>query len=862
MGDFDRIFDPQYTAVDLFTNRTAENAAFAGSVFHHLQRVADGTAALGNVARHHVLTFYGVGGIGKTELSRRLERWVLGELPEDGEWGVAPRLDRPVRTVRIDFHGSSAVPAVDIVLRLRAALGDSARRFAAFDVGLAAWWALAHPGVPLPDLRSPTDFDVRGQINDTLSEVLNEAGANFGVGPLTVRSGRLIVDAVRSRRIRTRALRECRPLAEIVEHARLDPSPYVAASLAGLLSWDFERLPDEHRPLVVVFADAAEYVQGGDRGQERLFNRIVHLTPGLLWMVTSRRALDWNSPALAALLPAAGPATWPGLGLGVRDEPCQHLVGDLSDEDVERFLLAASGTGGNPALGPRARERIRRGAHGLPLYLDLSLSIARAAGDTEPDPSAFGGPLPQLVSRAFADLPATEHEIARTASLVARFDPDLLAQATGGLLGDALRFCERSLVGYDGHPMFPYRLHDAVRSAVADEPPDAPGAWAPADRAHRAAALVEVLRTRHDGALGSVEQRREVVEIAARLCADHDLTAPWLLTAVNDLPGFEQTAERLPPPDDGTWIGLLSKFLQAWHSPTIRRRAAYLTEFIATPLPDDIRRLALRWLAYSYRSLNDHASALTIFQGLLAESPDSQLLRYQTARTLNSLGRYRELKRHLETHPVTGGAADLRLQADLAFGRADFPMAIAGPTARAAYLRSTGKHRLAIDNEAAAVWRKALSGQAALADCDALAEEADRYGMPLTYRTALAARLLCLPASDPDVARVRAEMAAVIETSGGTEGWRELTADLVHALRRGDRPAVADIRARWIASGRPWTPNYQLVDQICVFAGHPPVFTAPRFDDGSDGAAIDRRWHTVIAALTRPDAGAPAQHVL
>ncbi|MFE9102357.1 hypothetical protein [Actinomadura geliboluensis] len=858
MGDFDRVFDPQYAAVDLFTNRTDENTTFARSLARHLERVSDGTASLANRARHHVLTFYGVGGIGKTELSRRLERWALGELPEDDEWGAAPRLGPPLRTVRLDFHGSAAVQAAEIVLRLRAALADSGRRFPAFDVGFAAWWALAHPGVALPDLRSPSGFDVQGQINDTLNEVLTEVGANFGLGPLTVRSGRIIVDAVRSRRFRTRALRECAPLAAIVDEARLDPSAYVAASLAGLLSWDFERLPGERKPLLAVFADAAEYIQGGDRGQERLFNRIVHLTPGFLWVVTSRRALDWDSADLAALLPSAGPAVWPGMRLGAVDEPRQHLVGDLSDEDVQRFLDAASEAPGTPALSPEVRARILRAAHGLPLYLDLSLAMARAMDEGELDPDAFGKPLPQLVTRVFADLPPEEREIARTASLVARFDPELLAQTTGGLLGDALRFCERSLVGYDGHPLLPYRLHDAVRSAIAAESPAVPGAWAPEDRRSRAVALAGVLRIRHDEALHSIEQRLDIVEIAGRLCADHDLALPWLLTSVNDLPAFEQTADRLPEPDGGTWIGLLATFLNAWRGRTLEQRVAYLTDFVAHPLPDDLGRVARRWLAYSLRSVYEHSAALAILQELLAEEPDSQLLRYQTARGLHGLGRYHDLKRQLETYPVIGAAADVRLQADLCFDRAELTEAIAGTAARAGYLRSKGKHRIAIDNDAMVLWRKALAGRASIAECDELADTSDEYGRPLTHRTALAARLVCLSASHPRVADTLAERAAVIESSGSTEGWREYTADLVQALRRGDREAVADIRGRWIASNTPWTPNQQLIDRICVFAGHPPVFDPPRFAD-DDGDEVSRRWHTVLAALTAPDAGASPQ---
>jgi hypothetical protein len=66
--DFDRIFDARYTATDLFTNRVGENAALVNALLSHAERVIDGTAALAGVERRNVLTFSGIGGIGKTEL--------------------------------------------------------------------------------------------------------------------------------------------------------------------------------------------------------------------------------------------------------------------------------------------------------------------------------------------------------------------------------------------------------------------------------------------------------------------------------------------------------------------------------------------------------------------------------------------------------------------------------------------------------------------------------------------------------------------------------------------------------------------------------------------------------------------------
>lgn len=156
--------------------------------------------------RRHVLTFHGLSGIGKTELSRRLERWLRGELDKEPcEWHKPPPIDRLVRTVRFDFHGSN-IDAVGLVLRLRAALAGPQTSFPAFDVGLAAWWANAHPGEQVPDLPIPGGWSLREQIIDTLGEVITGTVEGLGVGPLSVRTGVKILEAVREGRFRNQAL--------------------------------------------------------------------------------------------------------------------------------------------------------------------------------------------------------------------------------------------------------------------------------------------------------------------------------------------------------------------------------------------------------------------------------------------------------------------------------------------------------------------------------------------------------------------------------------------------------------------------------------------------------------------------------
>ncbi|WP_305784542.1 hypothetical protein [Symbioplanes lichenis] len=102
----DDVFEPRWSAVDLFTDRVTESIAFSEAVLAHLSNVLEGRALLSRQIRDNVLTFYGVGGIGKTELSHRLERWLRGDVPAGTDWPEPLRLDHKVRTARLDFHGS------------------------------------------------------------------------------------------------------------------------------------------------------------------------------------------------------------------------------------------------------------------------------------------------------------------------------------------------------------------------------------------------------------------------------------------------------------------------------------------------------------------------------------------------------------------------------------------------------------------------------------------------------------------------------------------------------------------------------------------------------------------------------------
>ena len=97
-------------AGDLFTDRINESTAFDRALAAHreyMDSVEDIPSA------KNIQVYYGVGGIGKSQLSERLQDWVEDQLPPTDVWGPKPSTVVDA-TARIDLHRSQG--RVDICL--------------------------------------------------------------------------------------------------------------------------------------------------------------------------------------------------------------------------------------------------------------------------------------------------------------------------------------------------------------------------------------------------------------------------------------------------------------------------------------------------------------------------------------------------------------------------------------------------------------------------------------------------------------------------------------------------------------------------------------------------------------------------
>ncbi|MGC9495650.1 ATP/GTP-binding protein [Streptomyces sp. WG7] len=485
--------DREVKAVDYFADRRDEWDSVAQSLSHLVDAVrADGFDVQDLEApRRNVLTFYGVGGIGKSTLSRCVAKHLSGGLPVEGHW---PSLDEgigPVVPVRVDLSRDSGVDFESLVLAVRLAAAEIGQPMPTFDLALQRYWEHNHPGEPLDEyvrrrtrLSSlPGARNLSGQMQSALADVAQAVALPGTMGQVVGQGLRTVVRALRERHHRIRALAECSRFADLLEAV---PDQDALSYYPHLLAWDLASLPAKHRATLVVLLDTFEDV--GDRVHrdlERLVQRVVWLMPNVLFVITGRNRLQWDDPQLEGQLDWAGPECWPQLVGGATREPRQHTVGYLSAGDCETYLSQRLTRDGRPMMDDATRHLVTANSHGLPLYLDLAamrfLDLYRRSGNA-PSVHDFNFDFPALIARTFRDLSPEVRRVVRSVSLLETFSVPL-ASAAAGFDHDApaQNLVDRPFVDHDPGAPWPYRLHSLVRDAVREADSTSDDRWTSAD---------------------------------------------------------------------------------------------------------------------------------------------------------------------------------------------------------------------------------------------------------------------------------------------------------------------------------------------------------------------------------------------
>ncbi|MGK4586093.1 ATP/GTP-binding protein [Kitasatospora sp. HPMI-4] len=634
--------DRSLTADEAFTNRQGQWAIFSAALSDHLQRIAAPDFSVDDMEapRHNVLTFFGLGGIGKSTLSRHLEAALADSEQRPAHWGEpAWAAGARILPVRIDLARSADVSFERIVLTLRLALAQHVgRALPAFDIALRRWWDANHPGEPLEEYLQRTGLAARfgkalpGQVQSAISEVAQQLALPGFVGSAVGRLTTALAHEVRQRHERARALTGCARLADLLE---ADPDLDALSFYPHLLAWEIARLPAKKAVVPVVLLDTWEDI--GDRTHrdlERLVQRIVWLMPATFFVVTGRTRLQWADSELQGQLDYTGPAAWPGLAAHVPPARTaatgghgggrQILIGDFAPEDCDDYLARRLTKDGRPLISEPIRAVITARSHGLPLYLDLAatrfLEIRRTG--REPEPGDFDHDFSSLVARTLQDLTPDERHVLRAVSLLDAWDVALATEAAGlNHQAPALRLTERPLVRQDEWALWPFNLHDLVRSTIRGADDRTDDRWSPQDwrdaaqRAHTALGEQWTTSTNPGRTLLVAVLRQGLA-----LARDHRLDLDWLTQAAWAYIGDSIWEPLAPPQRPGAATGepqtpadalveTLSALARRQHEHrerTVERLTAVLDSGL---LPDDLTDLARYYRAKGQRDIGRTADS-------------------------------------------------------------------------------------------------------------------------------------------------------------------------------------------------------------------------------------------------------------
>jgi hypothetical protein len=641
-GDLRALFssnDRRLAASEAFTNRQAQWETVTDALTEHLRRIAEPGFDIEDLEapRRNVLVFHGVGGIGKTTLSRKLEAALASTEHRPAQWTQPSWPGERLLPVRLDLACSAGADFERAILTLRLALTVLGRPMPAFDVALRRYWEATHPGEPLEEYLRRGGLGARfgqalpQQMQSALSDVAQALLLPGTVGSVVSQVTGSLVRALRERRQSVRALEQCARLADLLE---AEPDLDALSFYPHLLAFDLAQLPVEKTTVPVVLLDTFEDV--GDRTHrdlERLLQRVVWLMPNAFFVITGRNRLQWTDEALQGQLDFTGPSAWPGLaahdippartvpGTGARGR--QFLIGDFSPEDCDDYLARRLARDGQPLIGDDLRHQITARSHGLPLYLDLAVMRyleIRRAGRT-PQLEDFDHDFPALIARTLSDLTPDERHVLRSVALLDAFDLPLATRAAGMTHeAPAMRLTERPFVRHDDFALWPFHLHELIRSTIQAADDQTDDRWSPRDWEQAAQRAFDAIGEQWTSS--PAQGRRLLVGClrqGLRLARDFRLDLGWLTSAawnyVSDSV-WEPLAPPTPPQHTGTLQTAADALVETLAALARRQHehredtAERLTAVVDTGLlPPDLHQMALYYQAKAHRDLGQHEAS-------------------------------------------------------------------------------------------------------------------------------------------------------------------------------------------------------------------------------------------------------------
>ena len=430
-----------FTATRAFTDREGPRKLFTGAVS---QNPTNET--------YQLLTFYGVGGQGKSRLCNKFID-MMGEEEAKSE--------QPLSWAKVNFELGNHRRIDNALLELRLKLRETGKlSFPAFDFAFARYQALAYPGT---DIRAkyPELFNGENELIEDVVDITSDLLSEIPGFDFVYKYGSRLSSRFNEwwRRRGAELLADLDTMNE--DHLLHELPKYLGADLCASMYKGEQTLAQRR---IVILLDTYEALwrdtnlKDGHASSrtDRWVRRLVQESPGVLFVILGRDKVRWGErdPDWESVLD-------------------QHLLGGLSDEDADRFLQQV------PIPEQDIRDTIVDSAKGLAFYLDLQVSIYEDEKNHNNSPTLamFGGKDNEIIARFINHVDSQVETALKVMAQARYFDEELFNHLCKNFLGGAAtigfkRLVNHSFINLEGGR---YSMHGLMRDYLvehmADEAP-------------------------------------------------------------------------------------------------------------------------------------------------------------------------------------------------------------------------------------------------------------------------------------------------------------------------------------------------------------------------------------------------------
>ncbi|MEM9671383.1 MAG: tetratricopeptide repeat protein [Bacteroidota bacterium] len=389
-----------------FTDRETQQKAFWNTLQRHREA---------NFAKHHILMYYGVGGIGKS----RLQTHLIEQLEKKTE-DKASQDDYLI--ARLDFDEENlALSPLQTLDELRFQMRrDYSVSFNTYDIAYLIYWKTANPRIKL-EVQAPKVFansDIPMDVLKVIEEHevakdiikdIAETALDWTTLGLVSKVGKLLEKNIP----KIQRWWQERGNEELKALSRMEKPSEIAGALPYFLALDIQAYLQTHPDRqAIFFLDTYEKLIGDRRSEKEWRNyddwvrTLISELPQAVWVLGGREKLRWEE-----LHPSE---EWKG-------QIEQHLIGDLSETDARLFLTSCK------IKQPDIVQRIITSYVGLPFFLDLMVDIYQeVAQSRNPEPKDFPERHEEVYERFLRHITQAEADTFKILSCLQNWDSELL----------------------------------------------------------------------------------------------------------------------------------------------------------------------------------------------------------------------------------------------------------------------------------------------------------------------------------------------------------------------------------------------------------------------------------------------------